>query len=237
MIKFNDIKYERLDYDKTRIMIANLLDKLTSCDDFECYIEVVKKIIDIQNHIEEMYDYADIRNMRDSEDEYYKNEMDFWNSNKVKFDSLFLPFYAELNNSKYKEQLINFLPFNFFRIIEYQEKITSDSITDLIKAENDLKMQYRNLNKTKIMFDGEEKTISAISGLFSNKDRNIRKKAHDAVNDFYYSKQSEYDNILFELINTRNKIAKQLGFNKACIYRVCINKRKFYKGYRWEYAS
>lgn len=31
--------------------------------------------------------------------------------------------------------------------------------------------------------------------------------------------------------------AKQLGFNKACIYRVCINKRKFYKGYRWEYAS
>ena len=40
MIKFNDIKYERLDYDKTRIMIANLLDKLTSCDDFECYIEV-----------------------------------------------------------------------------------------------------------------------------------------------------------------------------------------------------
>ena len=43
MIKFNDIKYERLDYDKTRIMIANLLDKLTSCDDFECYIEVVKK--------------------------------------------------------------------------------------------------------------------------------------------------------------------------------------------------
>ena len=92
MIEFNDIKYERLDYDKTRIMIADLLDKLTSCDAFECYIEVAKKIIDIQNHIEEMYDYADIRNMRDSEDEYYKSEIDFWNSNKVKFDSLFLHF-------------------------------------------------------------------------------------------------------------------------------------------------
>ena len=68
--------------------------------------------------------FYDIRNMRNSEDEYYKNEIDFWNSNKVKFDSLFLPFYAELNNSKYKEQLINVLPFNFFRIIEYQENIT-----------------------------------------------------------------------------------------------------------------
>ena len=130
MIKFNDIKYERLDYDKTRIMIANLLDKLTNCDDFECYIEVLKKINSIQNHIEEMCDYADIRNMRDSENRYYKNEINFWNSNKVKFDSLFLPFYAELKNSKYKEQLVNVLPSNFFRIIEYQERITSNSIVD-----------------------------------------------------------------------------------------------------------
>ena len=225
MIKFNDIKYERLDYDKTRIMIADLLDKLISCNDFECYIEVVKKIIGIQNHIEEMYDYADIRNMRDSEDGYYKNEIDFWNSNKVKFDTLFLPFYTELNNSRYKEQLINVLPSNFFKVIEYQEKITSDSVEDLIKAENDLKMQYRNLNNTKIMYDGEEKTIRAISGLFSNKDRNIRKKAHDAVNDFYYSKQSEYDNILFDLINTRNKIAKQLGFDNYVEYSLYKLKR------------
>ena len=202
MIKFNEIKYERINYDKTIMLVNNLLEQLVNCNDFSEYLELVKRINSIQNHIEEMYDYADIRNMRDSEDEYYKNEMDFWNSNKVKFDSLFLPFYNELNNSRFKEQLINVLPSNFFRMIEYQERITSDSIADLIKLENELKIQYRNLNKTKIMLDGEEKTISAISGLFSNKDRNIRKKAHDAVNDFYYSKQSEYDNILFELINT-----------------------------------
>ena len=225
MIKFNEIKYERINYDKTIMLVNNLLEQLVNCNDFSEYLELVKRINSIQNHIEEMYDYADIRNMRDSEDEYYKNEMDFWNSNKVKFDSLFLPFYNELNNSRFKEQLINVLPSNFFRMIEYQERITSDSIADLIKLENELKIQYRNLNKTKIMLDGEEKTISAISGLFSNKDRNIRKKAHDAVNDFYYSKQSEYDNILFELINTRNKIAKQLGFNNYVEYSLFKLKR------------
>lgn len=225
MIRFNDISYERLDYDKTRIMIANLLDKLTSCDNFESYIEVVKEIISIQNHIEEMCDYADIRNMRDLEDEYYKKEIDFWNSNKVKFDLLFLPFYTELSNSKYKEQLMHVLPSNLFRIIECQRRIILDDIADLIKSENDLKMQYRNLNKTKIMFDGEEKTIGVIRGLFSNKDRNVRKKAHGAVNDFYYSKQSEYDNILFRLINIRNKIAKKLGFNNYVEYSLYKLKR------------
>ncbi len=225
MINFNDIKYERIDYDKTSIIIVDLIEKLTSCNDFDEYIEIVRTINNMQNHIEEMYDYADIKNMRNVDDEYFKNEIEYWNSIKIKFDSLFLPFYNELNNSKFKEELLKYLPSNFFKIIEYQSRITSDEIADLVKQENELKMNYRNLNKTKIEFDGEEKTIGSISGLFSNKDRNIRKKAHDTINDFYYSKQKEYDNILYNLITIRNKIAKQLGFNNYVEYSLYKLKR------------
>ena len=225
MINFNDIKYERIDYDKTSIIIVDLIEKLTSCNDFDEYIEIVRTINNMQNHIEEMYDYADIKNMRNVDDEYFKNEIEYWNSIKIKFDSLFLPFYNELNNSKFKEELLKYLPSNFFKIIEYQSRITSDEIADLVKQENELKMNYRNLNKTKIEFEGEEKTIGSISGLFSNKDRNIRKKAHDTINDFYYSKQKEYDNILFNLVTIRNKIAKQLGFNNYVEYSLYKLKR------------
>ena len=225
MIKFEEIKYERINYEHTKIIIDNLIKDLINCDDINSYIELVRKITNIQNHIEEMYDYADIRNMRNIEDEFYKNEIDYWNSYKMKFDSLFLPFYTELNNSKFKSQLKNHLPPNFFRIIEYQEKITSDKIAELTKKENELKMQYRNLNKTKIIFDNEEKTISYISGMFSSKDRKIRKKAHDTINDFYYSKQTEYDNILYELVNVRNEIAKTLGFNNYVEYSLYKLKR------------
>lgn len=72
------------------------------------------------------------------------------------------------------------------------------------------------------MFDGEEQTIGKISGYFSNKDQNIRKKAHNAINDYYYSKQKDYDNILYELVNVRNKQAKKLGL-KITLLIVCIN--------------
>lgn len=105
MINFNNINYERIDFDDTKLKVNELINKLTSCDNFESYIELVKEINNIQNHIEEMYDYADIRNMRDSEDEFFKDEIDYWNEYKVKFDSLFLNFYNELNHSKYKKEL------------------------------------------------------------------------------------------------------------------------------------
>ena len=225
MVNFNEIKYERIDYDKTELLINDLLKQLTNSNDFNKYLEIVGRINNIQNHIEEMYDYADIRNMRNSEDEFFKNEIECWNSIKVKYDSLFLPFYNELNNSKYKEQLKKYLPSNFFKIIEYQSKIISSEINDLVKQENELKMEYRNLNKTKIEFDGEERTIGYVSGLFSSKDRDIRKKTHDTINDFYYGKQNEYDNIIFKLITIRNQIAKKLGFNNYVEYSLYKLKR------------
>lgn len=222
---FNNIKYERTDYELTKRLIYDYTNELIMTDNLEKYISLIKKIIQIQNHIEEMFDYADIRNMRNSEDIFFKNEIDYWNAYKVKYDTLFLPFYKEINNSKFKESLKEFMPLNFFRIIECQSKLTSDSIIELTKLENDLKMQYRKLNNAKLLFDNEEMSISAISGLYSNMDRNIRKKAHDVVNDYYYNNQDKYDDILFNLISIRNQIANKLGFKNYVEYSLYKLKR------------
>lgn len=225
MIKFNKIKYERIDFTKTKLILEELIERLKITDNFKEYISIVKKINNIQNHIEEMCDYADIRNMRNLNDEYYKDEIEYWNSFKPKFDLLFLPFYDEINHSKFKDLLFKNMPNNFFKIIECQIRITSDKNIELQKRENNLKTQYRNLNKIKIAYDGEEKTISYISGFFSNKNREIRKKAHDAINNFYYEHKDDYTEILFELINIRNTIAKNLGFNNYVQYSLYKLKR------------
>ncbi|MBP3920705.1 MAG: hypothetical protein J6D28_03980 [Bacilli bacterium] len=225
MIEFNKIKYERIDFDKTKLNLEKLIQRLKNTDDFKEYLSIVEEINEIQSHIEEMCDYADIRNMRNLNDEYYRSEIEYWNLLKPKFDLLFLPFYNEIYNSKFKDLLLKKLPNNFLKLIEYQIKITSDKNIELLKRENDLKTQYRNLNKTKIIYDGEEKSIGTISSFFSNKDRNIRKKAHDAINDFYYEHRDEYTNIFYELINIRNKIAKNLGFNNYVQYSLYKRQR------------
>ena len=182
-------------------------------------------IISIQNHIEEMYDYADIRNMRHLDDDYFKKEIDYWNKYKPKFDLLFIPFYQIVINSTYKDKLEEVMPVNFFNSMEYQMKITSEDIIELQQKENELKTRYRDLNRNKIIFNGEEKTIGEISKYFANKDRDIRKKAHDVINDYYYSKQKEYDTIFYELVKIRNEQAKRLGFKNYTIYSLYKHRR------------
>lgn len=225
MLEFNKVKYERVDYNEAKLILEELIKNLKNAANYEKYLSIAKKINRIETHIEEMYDYADIRNMRNLNDDYYKSEIEYWNSFKPQFDLLFLPFYEELNNSKFKDKLIKIMPDNFFKIIEYQIRITSNRNTDLLKRENELKTQYRDLNKTKILYDGEEKIVGSISGLFKDKDRNVRKKAHDAVNDFYYEHREEYTNMLYELVNIRNKIAQNLGFKNYAEYSLYKLKR------------
>lgn len=224
-IHFDRLPYKRIDYEKTKKKVESFINQLKESTCFKEYLSIFQKIIDIQNEIEETCDYADIRNMRDSEDEYFDQEINYWNEYKSKFDLLFNPFYELCLNSKYRVELSRFVPPNFFYIIECQLKITSPDIIDLTQKENELKNEYKKIMREKILYEGEERNLSFISGFFSDKNRKIRQKAHDTVNDFYYKNQSKLDQLLFDLITVRNEIAKNLGFHDYAEYSLYALKR------------
>lgn len=225
MVDFNKFSYKKIKYDYEKNIIIDLINKLKMTDNVNEYIELVRKINSIQNLIEEMYDYADIRNMRDINNNYWCDEINYWNDYKPKFDALFIPFYEDLINSKFKKELEQIVPDNFFRVALSQLNSLSNNNLELLKQESELKTKYRNLNKSKINFNGKEQTLNAVSGLFSDQDSKIRKKAHDAINNFYYEHKDEYQNILFDLIKIRNRIAKNIGYENYVQYSLVKLKR------------
>lgn len=225
MVDFNKFSYKKIEYDYEKNIIIDLINKLKMTDNVNEYIELIRKINSIQNLIEEMYDYADIKNMRDINNNYWCDEINYWNDYKPKFDALFIPFYEELINSKFKKELEQIVPDNFFRVALSQLNSLSNNNLELLKQESELKTKYRNLNKSKINFNGKEQTLNAVSGLFSDEDSKIRKKAHDAINNFYYEHKDEYQNILFDLIKIRNRIAKNTGYENYVQYSLVKLKR------------
>lgn len=213
MRNINEIDYKRVSYEDTKAKLEKLIDDLKHAKNFESFLKLVREIIEIQNEIEEMYDYADIQNMRALDDEFYKKEIEYWNTTKPKFDVLFVPFYKIMMNTEFKKELGDMIPENFFNTIASKMKITSDKVVDLKQKENELKSEYRALNRSEIEFEGESLTLPRISKYFTSNDRNMRKKAHDAVNEYYYNQRNQYIGIFYELISVRNKIAREMGFN------------------------
>lgn len=231
MLNFNDYKYKRLVFFDTKEKINDLIKKLSNEKNISNYLNICNEIISLQSQIETQADYADIRNMRNSKDEFYKTELDYWDEFKPKFDLLFIPFYKLILESDFQEELHEVLPLNFFNTINYKLRISDDSVVLLKQKENQLKTKYRDLNRSLILYNNEEKPMSYVTSLFSSKDRNIRKKAHDSVNDYYLDKRNEFNEIFFEMVKVRNEIAKKLGFNDYSEYSL-YDLRRFGYDYK-----
>ena len=54
MQKFNELKYERINYEDIKDKVESLIVKLPECLNYHEYLSIVKEINAIQNHIEEM---------------------------------------------------------------------------------------------------------------------------------------------------------------------------------------
>lgn len=231
MINFNDYKYERPDFEDTKSKTNSLIELFKSTTDKSECLKYFKKIIDIQNTIEELSDYADIRNMRDGSDEFYSAEMDYWNEIKPQYDLLFKPFYLAILSHPCLSSLREVAPENFFNTIEYQLKITNEDTSDLLKRESELKSEYRSIIRERFNYNGEEINLAGFAKYFNSNDASVRENAHNAYNDFFYSHQLELDNIISELVCVRNKIANICGFNNYSEYSI-YKLRRF--GYNYE---
>lgn len=231
MINFNDYNYKRANLEETKEKLNSLIDCFINASTEEECVAYFKSIIDIQNEIEELADYADIRNKRDETDEMFSKEMDYWTETKSKFDILFKPFYSAVLDHKYLESLKKVAPENFFNTIIYQLKITNEEIVDLQRRESELKSAYRNIIRSRIEYNGEEINLSSFAKYFNSNDPSVRKDAHDTYNDFFYSHLSELDSIISELVHVRNKIAVICGFNDYSEYSI-YKLRRF--GYNYK---
>lgn len=228
MIPFNDIKYSRVDYNLTKKELNKLINKLKEASTLDEAVSLIKQIIKTQNHIEEMRDYAEIKNMRNSS--LYEDEIKYWNQYKPKFNSLFSEFYDICLNNKYKDDLKEYLPPNFFYTIEYKNRLLSSDIIELEQEENELKSKYRSILQEKTIYNNEYVNLRAISTDFLSSDRKIRKKAHDAYNDFFLNRFDDLSSIFYDLVIIRNKIAKKLGFDNYSTYSL-YDLRRFNYNY------
>ncbi len=225
VIKFDDFKYGRPNYHEIESKVNVLLERLKKARTFDEYKVHFKKLNDLEAKIETLFDYADIRNMRDASDDFYQTEITYWNEFKNKYDLLFIPFYRAYLDSPYQEELANVLPPNFAETIKAKMRITSKKATGAITEENKLKQAYRAIVAEKIEFDGEDHNLNYILSKCSDADRKMRNKAHAALNDFFYLRQEKLDDIMFNLLKLRQAIAHDAGYESYVEYSLDLYRR------------
>jgi len=213
-MKFKEYKYERPDMDKLKKEFNTLLKKFNMVDSSTKQIEIIDRINDLRNEFEGMKEIAEIRHTIDTEDKYYTDENDFFDTAKAEYDSIIDKYYKSLNGSEFKDELKIHYGEHLFNIINVTLKTFSEEIKEDLIFENKLMSEYTRLRSSAvILFDGKENNLEQMIPYYQSKNRSVRKSAQEATTKFWTDNEDNFDNLFDNLVKVRNKIAQKLGFN------------------------
>lgn len=213
-MKFSDINYERIEYDKVKKKIENLVGNMDRCTNFDEFNKFLGEINKIRKHINTMQTVATIRFSENTKDEYFKNEKKYWDQVLPLFSDLDMEFYKCIINSKFKKEIIEKYDKQFYRYIETLVNSFSKDIIPMIQRENELMTAYTELlASANIDLDNKKMNLSELCGYMGIEDEKKRKKAIKLHTGFFEENREEFEAIFDELVNLRDEMAKKLGFD------------------------
>ena len=213
-MKFNDYKYTRPDLKEFTQQANQYLEALKHAESFEAFNDAFNALNTLKRNISTQGTLASIRHSINTKDEFYAQEIEFWDENEPHISKLFIDMGNILLESPYKAQLEETVPTPYFKMIENDRRVFDEKIISDLQEENRLSTQYDKLvASAEIEFDGKILNLAQMSPYTQSTDRQVRKEASKATWDFFKENEEKFDDIYDKLVKVRTKMAKTLGFD------------------------
>jgi len=212
-MKFKDFKYERPNIQSIEIQYKDAIKKIAvgrTLDDVVLAIESINKV---RSDFETMSTLCMVRHSIDTTDKFYDEESEFYDEVSPVFSGLETELAKALLECKFQSDLKEKYGEHLFNILKVQLETFDPIIIEDLQNENKLVSKYEKLiASAKIPFNGEIYNTSQMVPFLNNIDRNIRKEAEAAMWNFFEQNNDEFDSIYDELVKTRDRMAKKLGY-------------------------
>ncbi|TCL49250.1 hypothetical protein EDD69_10771 [Thermolongibacillus altinsuensis] len=185
-LKFSQFRYERPDVEKLKAEFHKALQMFQQATTVEAQHEAMKQINAIRNEFSTMANICYIRHTIDTNDEFYKQEQDFFDEVEPIMKGLVNDYYKALVASPFRAQLEEKWGKQLFALAETELKTFSPDILEDLQLENKLASEYTKLvASAKIFFEGEERTLAQLQPFVESPDREMRKRANEARFAFF----------------------------------------------------
>ena len=210
---YNDFHYERLDLEKSKHLINEIISDFKNAKSANKQIEAIKKVDNFSRDYMTYQAMASLNFSRNINDVDAKAEKDYYDSISPDMTELYDRFDKVLHESKFKQNIIDEYGNTFLNQIEISLKTFDSKIKNLLKREIELKNDYTKLTAgAKIKYEGKDYNLAGLGPFHSDTNRDIRKKSYEARYRWFKNNEQELDNIYDKLVKLRHKIAVTLGY-------------------------
>lgn len=212
-MKFQDFKYSRPNLDEFIKDVTKILDNIGTDKDLETEINAINEYNKLNDTLQTQVTLASIRNSINTKDEFYEQEMNYFNEQIPALRQYSQIYIDKLLTSKNRKSLEERLGSLSFEQAELAKKTFSVEIIEDLQLENKLSMEYSKLTAgAEIHFNDQVYNLSQMSPFLQDLDRTVRKNAQLAVSKFFKDNLEQYDRIYDDMVKVRDKIAKKLGY-------------------------
>ena len=227
MLKFSEMPYKRPDIAEGKLCIQALVEAFSSAQTYEQAREQLIAVDRLKRRLATASTLAQIRHSIDTRDEFYDEEVNFWNRTAPELQEYFDQWTRALLASPHRAQLAEEFGEVVFINAELERKCFDKSIIPLLQEENDLTTKYDKLiASAQIPLRGGVYTVAQLGPFKTDADDALRLEAWKAEGGWYRENKAELDAIYDRLTAIRHEMSQKLGlkdFVELGYYRMARN--------------
>ncbi len=213
-MKCSEMPYSRVNMDEVKSFFEQLIKDSKEAKSGEEQFELHKKYYRFMDDVLTNLKLGVFRHNIDTTEEFYAGENDYIDEITPLISKYANDYSKVLYESPYRPYLEDKISKVAFKNIELDNNSIDEKILPLMQEENALISKYDKLiASAKIPFNGEELNISLLRKYLTDKDRDTRKAAWNALSEYFQSVTEEIDDIYDQLVKNRTRQAKELGYD------------------------
>lgn len=213
IMKVSEIPYKRYTIEEGREAFSRFEAAMKNA---KCADDVIKARKDFRTEMELYETAASLSNCRftlDTRDEFYQNEMNYYDENGPLFSELSTAYGKLMLDSPYRAELEKKLNPRLFQMWENEQKTFSPAVIEDCQEENAVVTEYAKLMSEMVFtFRGEDMPLSRLRGNLESADRDTRREGAEAIGRGLEKNAEALDSVYDRLVKIRTRIAKKLGY-------------------------
>ena len=185
-MKYSQYPYKRIDLETFQKEAEIITTNFKSAKSAKKQIQIIQDYQRIRKEIDTYAQIANLNFARNTKDEKAKEENIFYDKIIPEIAAIDNKFTKAISKSKFKKSLLNRFGKHYFNLIDMELKSFDARIVDLLKKENELINRYNTLKASAaINFNGNIVNLTGLVPFKQDLNRDVRKKAFKASNDFF----------------------------------------------------
>ncbi len=212
-MKFSEMTYTRPDPEAVKAELKEATERLRKAGSYEEARAVFLEKEEREKAVDTMSTLAYVRHSIDTRDEFYNNEIEFWDEVGPEFEEYEQAWIEALLASPFRADFEAEYGDLLFVNAEISRKTFSPEIIPDMQKENELVTEYAKLiASAQIPFEDGVYTLSQLEPFQTDPDDARRLAAWKAKGSWYKENQERLDSLYDELTHLRDAMGKKLGY-------------------------